>query len=195
MDEIEFRKKLQQSILNNIREVFLVVQGYIFTDDNGKLRSDYKLKDESHTDVIRFFRQFNGTRNNATYHPQSFVDLYRFVKKNKQFVSVDISIPFIIAASDIEFIAGFLHEDGANFIFQQLWHEIVGEGDATFAQLYELEDKWRLTITEVTLRKTQERDRNGTFLDKYNQWMKIKNAEFNLMNGTSIEYVPIRTVW
>lgn len=195
MDEIEFRKKLQQAILNNIREVFLVVQGYIFTDEAGNLRSDYKLKDESHTDVIRFFRQLNGTRNSSTYFPQSFVELYEFLKKNKEFVSVEVKVPFIIAATDIEFISGFKHDGDSNFALQQLWTSIVGDGDATINHLIKIEDTWRISITETNTRKNVELNRNASFLEQYNQWMSGKNSEFNLMNGTSIKYIPISTVW
>lgn len=191
----EFRRNLQQAILKNIREVFLVVHGYIFTDDAGNLKSDYKLKDESHTDVIRFFRQFNGTRNNSTYYPQSFVELYQFLKVNKKFVSVDVKIPFIVAATDIGFIAGHNHDGDSNFILQQFWDSIVGEPDATIEQLIKIEDAWRIFITDTVARKHQELERNASFLQQYNQWMVGKNAEFNLMNGTSIKYVPISTVW
>ena len=62
-------------------------------------------------------------------------------------------------------------------------------------EVIKIEDDWRIFITDTVARKHQELERNASFLQQYNQWMVGKNAEFNLMNGTSIKYVPISTVW
>ena len=183
----EFRRTLQQAILKHIREVFLIEQKYLVIDD-GKFRSDYTIKDEAHTPIIRFWRQFCGTRNNVYYYPESFRDLFRFLKNNKELIQIDIQVPFIVMEDSIGEIAGYVHDD-ATFIFQKLWNETTnGSQTATFEQLFKLYNAWRSHIALTVAAAHYQADRNASFLKQYNEWMKMKNAEFNLMNGTTINY-------